>query len=85
MLTTFSVLASDVGVRMHADHCIDLVREALICHGDTAPFFTVVDPEQPQGARGDFNAHRKCKDSSKLQEWVDDNYVDIDTVLNQHG
>lgn len=68
-----SVLASDVGVRMHADHCIDLLRTSIMCHGDTTPFFTVVDPSQPMGARGDFSAHHKCKNFTRLQEWTREN------------
>ena len=40
-----------------------------MCHGDTTPFFTIADPLQPMGACGDFNAHRKCRDFGKLQDW----------------
>ena len=64
-----SVLASDVGVRIHADHCIDYLRTTLMCHGDTTPFFTIIDPSQSMGARGDFSAHHKCRNFGKLQDW----------------
>jgi hypothetical protein len=30
--------ASDVGNRMHVDHCIETLRKALMCHGDVTPF-----------------------------------------------
>jgi hypothetical protein len=70
---------------MHADHCIDLIREALICHGDTTPFFTVIDPEQSEGARGDFNSHHKCRDFGKLQEWVRENSVLLGSGVGGQG
>lgn len=63
------MLASDVGVRIYADHCIDYLRTVLMCHGDTTPFLTIVDPSQPMGARGDFSAHHTCGYFGKLQDW----------------
>lgn len=58
---------------MHADHCIDLLRTSLMCHGDTTPFFTVIDETQPMGGRGDFSAHHKCVNFEKLQSWTREN------------
>ena len=63
------MLASDVGVRIYADHCIDYLRTVLMCHGDTTLFLTIVDPSQPMGARGDLSAHHKCRDFEKLHDW----------------
>lgn len=62
------MLASDVGARMHADHCIEHLRLSLMCHADTTPFFTYIDPSQPMGARGDFSSHHKCRDFKKIQD-----------------
>jgi hypothetical protein len=67
--TPADMTASDVGVRMHVDHCIEHIRIALMCHGDTTPFFTIIDPDAPLGARGDFSPHHKCKRFDTLQEW----------------
>ncbi|KAL2212808.1 hypothetical protein CC79DRAFT_1318717 [Sarocladium strictum] len=62
------MLASDVGARMHADHCIEHLRLSLMCHADTTPFFTYIDASQPMGAKGDFSSHHKCRDFKKIQD-----------------
>ncbi|KAI1329073.1 hypothetical protein F5Y16DRAFT_367347, partial [Xylariaceae sp. FL0255] len=35
--------ASDSGAWMHTDHCIEAVRLALMCHGDTTPAITILE------------------------------------------
>ncbi|RGP72661.1 multidrug resistance [Fusarium longipes] len=78
------MLASDVGVRIHADHCIDYLRTTLMCHGDTTPFFTIIDASQPMGARGDFSAHHRCKDFGKLQDWNRKHGVSFGSFAEEH-
>ncbi|KAJ3528758.1 hypothetical protein NM208_g10061 [Fusarium decemcellulare] len=73
VIIPLDMLASDVSARMHADHCIDHLRTSLMCHGDTTPFFTIIDPSQPLGARGDFSAHHKCRDFERNQSWTKEN------------
>ncbi|KAF4624246.1 hypothetical protein G7Y89_g13926 [Cudoniella acicularis] len=51
---------SEVGARMHADHCIEALRIALMCHGDTTPYLIIEDPEAPLGFLADFSPHHKC-------------------------
>lgn len=64
-----------MGDRMHADHCIEALRIALSCHGDTTPFFTIRDPDAPLGAQADFTPQRRCRNLSQLREWVVENRV----------
>ncbi|KAI3323785.1 hypothetical protein HD806DRAFT_522347 [Xylariaceae sp. AK1471] len=61
--------ASDVEARMHTDHCIEAVRLALMCHGDTTPAITVMNPKAPRGEMSDFSPAKKCRKFEKLQEW----------------
>lgn len=69
------MLDSDVGARMHVDHCIEALRVTLMCHGDTTPFFSILDPTAPLGARADFSPHRKCRKFDKLHSWVKDHQL----------
>ncbi|KAI0474681.1 hypothetical protein F4859DRAFT_514530 [Xylaria cf. heliscus] len=61
--------ASDVEARMHTDHCIEAVRLALMCNGDTTPIITVLNPVAPRGEMSDFSPAKKCRKFEKLQEW----------------
>ena len=61
---------SEVGARMHVDHCIEALRLTLMCHGDTTPYLIEVDPEAPVGARADFSAHHRCRKFDPLVEWM---------------
>ncbi|KAI1745247.1 hypothetical protein F4680DRAFT_97442 [Xylaria scruposa] len=70
------MLASDVEARMHTDHCIEALRLAIMCTGDTTPSITVLNPNAPRGEMADFSPHKKCRKFEKLQEW---------SVLNQNN
>ena len=67
---------SDVAARMHADHCIETLRLAIICHGDTTPALNRLDPSAPHGSRADFGPHHMCRKFDKIQTWLDENAVD---------
>lgn len=57
---------------MHADHCIETLRIALMCHGDTTPVGLVKLDETVQlGGRADFSSLRKCVNFDKLVEFVE--------------
>ena len=47
-------------------HCIDLLRQALMCHGDTT--LEVVD-EAINGVHG-FRVEHQCKDWEQLKQWT---------------
>lgn len=74
------MLASDVSTRMHVDHCIEALRIALMCHGDTTPYFTMITPDAPHGALSDFSAHHKCRKFDKLQTWTEEHGIASWTV-----
>ena len=51
----------------HMRHCIDLLRQALMCNADTT--FEIVD-EKVNGVHG-FRTERQCKDWDQLSEWTE--------------
>lgn len=59
--------------QLHADHCIETMRLALMCHGDVTPVLIHVEPDAPLGERADFSSHHKCRDFEKLRRWMNDN------------
>ncbi|KAK5997739.1 Transacylase cctO-like protein [Cladobotryum mycophilum] len=59
----------------HADHCIDMLRQVLMCHGDIAV--------QTFGWRDDyrwpwpnFRVDHECRNWDAIMEWAGDNYVE---------
>ena len=65
--------SSEVGNRMHADHCIETIRKVLMCHADVSPLLDIVDPQNPLGRKGDFNIRMKCRNFARLQDWLVEN------------
>jgi hypothetical protein len=59
--------------RMHVDHCIDTLRVALQCFGDVTPL--LVKLGGPVGAKADFNTHHKCRNFTKIENWIDNNWT----------
>ncbi|KAF2868397.1 hypothetical protein BDV95DRAFT_579765 [Massariosphaeria phaeospora] len=66
---------SDVGIRLHLDHCIETLRLTLMCHGDTTPSLMMEDPESPLGVSTDFSSHRMCRNFEGIREWTRENQI----------
>lgn len=67
-------LDSEVGRRMHVDHCLESIRIALMCHGDITPVGLVrLDDEAPMGGRPDFSPLRKCVKFDGLVRYMQSN------------
>ncbi|KLU83035.1 hypothetical protein MAPG_02102 [Magnaporthiopsis poae ATCC 64411] len=66
--------------REHTDHCIDTLRQALMCSGDVTPYLVYagdgVDGDgswPPKNAREDFQALHKCRRFEPLLKYVWEN------------
>jgi hypothetical protein len=66
---------SEVGIRMHVDHCIETLRLVLMCHADTTPGLVMDDPDSPLGASVDFSAHRQCRNFEVIRDWTRENQL----------
>ncbi|KAJ5720495.1 uncharacterized protein N7483_008429 [Penicillium malachiteum] len=60
-------------MHMHVDHCIEMLRVHLMCASDVTPFLSTVDNDSIIGKRADFESMHKCRNFSKIQEWMWDN------------
>jgi hypothetical protein len=53
----------------HLAHCLDLLRQDIICHADDTPMYTTVGPVKDTGS----GQTRRCRDWSKLEAWALEN------------
>ncbi|OAQ64300.2 hypothetical protein VFPPC_05587 [Pochonia chlamydosporia 170] len=62
----------DVYVKQHIDHCINYLRQILICNADTGLVFTywMDNHDEP---KPDFNSLRVCRDFTQARDWVQEN------------
>ncbi|KAK4206656.1 hypothetical protein QBC37DRAFT_488004 [Rhypophila decipiens] len=67
----------NIAWRMHVDHCVDILLQALQCSGnlDLFSYHWVADHERPFPM---FSINRQCVDFEALQEWRLENTIDID-------
>ncbi|KAL3463243.1 hypothetical protein BJX64DRAFT_257384 [Aspergillus heterothallicus] len=67
--------ARDPGtLRYHLDHCIDMLRQKLMCDADVG-MITYVWAKGWKQAFPDFSTVHKCRPYSKVLDWARDNYV----------
>ncbi|KAI8633233.1 hypothetical protein F5Y19DRAFT_471501 [Xylariaceae sp. FL1651] len=64
----YPIQASPRTERLHLDHCIDYLRQTLMCHGDASP---VNHKWYPQSHRygPDFSVVHNCKPFDELVQW----------------
>ncbi|KAK2616559.1 hypothetical protein QQS21_000602 [Conoideocrella luteorostrata] len=70
-------LGDRVASRMHVDHCIETLRLSLMCYSDITPLLFLYDASSPLGSKIDFNSHHKCRNFSKVVDYVADYGVEI--------
>ncbi|KAL4938419.1 hypothetical protein BDV06DRAFT_56530 [Aspergillus oleicola] len=61
-------------LRYHLDHCIDILRQKLICDADVG-MITYVWAKGWKQAFPDFSTIHKCRPYSKVLDWARENYV----------
>ncbi|KAI1476617.1 hypothetical protein F4774DRAFT_392423 [Daldinia eschscholtzii] len=62
---------SEPVIRAHLDHCIEMLREALLCHGDVG--IITYNWVKPWGIYPDFSTQHKCRKLDKIVAWADKN------------
>ena len=56
----------DYSTPWHTRHCIDFLRQMLMCHADTT-----IEPVEPQlGGIVGFGIKHECKDWDYIYDWV---------------
>ncbi|KAH8432921.1 oxidase ustYa family protein [Aspergillus melleus] len=66
---------ADHVVRIHVSHCLDILRQQLMCTIDTGVLGRVwVFPDEPTPFV-DFNTKHKCKNFDAIRQWAEDNQL----------
>ncbi|KAI2464590.1 hypothetical protein F4781DRAFT_66371 [Annulohypoxylon bovei var. microspora] len=63
-------------IRAHIDHCIEMLREVLLCQGDVG--IITYNWVKPWGIYPDFSTEHKCRKLDKIMEWADKNALPSD-------
>lgn len=68
----------------HRDHCIDTLRQSLMCSADITPISFVWDEEKHM-AFGLPASYHQCRNFSKIQEWAKQNQMITPFDRTRHG
>ncbi|EED83399.1 predicted protein [Postia placenta Mad-698-R] len=68
--------------RNHIDHCIEMLRQQIMCTGDTGlvTFHWVEGHVSPWP---DFNTWHQCRDYEKIMEWRDERVVHLPLEISE--
>ncbi|KAL6698591.1 tat pathway signal sequence [Trichoderma pleuroticola] len=68
----------------HADHCVDMLRESIMCHGDT----TLIVYHWINGYADpvpDFSTTHTCRDPEAILDWMQTNQIILKEAVYKHG
>jgi hypothetical protein len=70
--------------RIHLDHCIEMIRQNLMCRGDV----TMLTYDWVKGVEGplpNFNTPHRCRNLEKILDWVDEHHPIARVVRLEHN
>lgn len=66
---------NDMIVKLHVTHCLDIIRQQLMCRADVGVFGQVwTQPESPK-AFVDFNTKHKCVNYDAIRQWAEEHQL----------
>lgn len=74
----YAIHDSPEAYRTHLDHCIEILRQDIMCRGD-ATMLTYDWVEGLQNPVPDFNVLHQCRNFEKILDWVDEHRVIVST------
>lgn len=69
--------------REHLDHCVDQIRQLLMCHADLTPIKVVYYPGYPREFVDSDQVH-SCRDWKPIQKWMDERKKLTKTVMKSN-
>ena len=57
-------------IELHVNHCVDVIRQRLMCVPDTGVFGQVWVDNLPEKVFVDFDTDHKCKNFWEIKDWV---------------
>ncbi|OJJ42237.1 hypothetical protein ASPZODRAFT_155448 [Penicilliopsis zonata CBS 506.65] len=68
----------------HIDHCIDTMRQSLMCSADISPIVWNWDPAS-QSAKGRASTLHTCRDFEAIRQWAIEHHTDaFNTSVHTH-
>jgi hypothetical protein len=67
---------SEPVLRTHIDHCIEMLRQQLLCVADVG--IVTYSWVKPWGLYPDFSTMHKCRKLDKIVAWADQNALPVD-------
>lgn len=68
----------------HVDHCLDVLRQIIICHGD----ISIVTFDWVEGQCDpypNFHVNRECRNWDSIFQWAKDHHVDRQLIQRPLG
>lgn len=64
-------------IRLHIDHCIEMLRQNIMCKADTTmiTWYWVQGYDSPQA---NFNTRHRCRNFEKIMDWSTEHAIHID-------
>lgn len=59
----------------HVDHCLDSVRQSVMCHADIAPI-TWTWVEEERASKGVLTNHHTCRDFEAIRTWAREHHTE---------
>jgi len=58
-------------LQLHISHCVDMLRQVLMCNVDTGVLGQVWANREKPAAFPDFNTEHKCKNYDAVRQWAE--------------
>jgi hypothetical protein len=71
----YSLVLSVSSMLTILDHCLDSLRQAIMCHSDISLFVHRWN-EDSQFFRARFNTARTCRNFDNIQDWASERYIE---------
>jgi hypothetical protein len=68
----------------HIDHCIDTIRQYMMCNADITPTTWVWDPEKGVSKAKADVAH-SCRNFEEIKKWAEQRKLVVDFRTDVHG
>ncbi|KAI5291784.1 hypothetical protein KEM54_000020 [Ascosphaera aggregata] len=69
---------------LSSDHCVDILRQAITCHADTALITFSFHPERPELVNPNFSVMHECRDFEAIRRWEKEREVKLENEIKNH-
>jgi len=67
----------DYIVKLHASHCLDILRQQLMCHADTGVLGRIWWNKDKPESFPDFNTFHQCENFDGIRQWAEEHQAPL--------